>query len=229
MAKVLFSALISDMRNKLNGSVFSRNRGGAFLRTKITPTNPKTASQVAQRSKLASFSQAWRSLTEEQRSAWLGAVSSWARTDIFGSNVTPSGSALYIRLNINVALAGGTPLTLPPSQVGATAITEISVLADVSDTQVDVAFVPASVPANHTMVIEATPQLSPGISNANNQFRVVESVAAAGTSPADISAAYTAKFGTLIAGKKIFVRAKFINKVTGEVSQTLNSSTIVTA
>jgi hypothetical protein len=229
MAKVLFSALITDMRNKLNGSVFSRNRGGAFLRTKITPTNPKSAAQVAQRSKLASFSQSWRALTEAQRSAWLGAVSSWAKTDIFGATVNPSGSTLYIRLNINVALAGGTQLVLPPSQVGATAITEISVVADVSDANVEVAYLPNAVPAGHAMVIEATPQLSPGISNANNQFRVVQTFDAAETSPADISTAYITKFGTLIAGKKMFVRAKFINKTTGEVSQALNSSVIVVA
>ena len=49
MAKVLFSALISDMRNKLNGSVFAKNRGGSYLRTKVTPVNPQTVAQVHKR------------------------------------------------------------------------------------------------------------------------------------------------------------------------------------
>jgi hypothetical protein len=229
MAKVKFSALISEMRNKLNGSVFSRNRGGAYLRNKVTPTNPRTAAQVAQRNLLTSFSQLWRALTQVQRDAWLAAVSSWARTDVFGDVVNPSGSTLYIRLNINVALAGGTPLVVPPNQVGAAALSDLSVTADVSSSAVDVVFDPDPVPVGHVLVIEATAQLSAGISNANNKFRVIQTEIAAAASPADVFASYTAKFGALSAGKKIFVRAKFINKTTGEVSQALVSSVIVQA
>jgi len=229
MAKVLFSALISDMRNKLNGSVFARNRGGAYLRTKVTPVNPKTSAQVAQRSLLTTYAQSWRSLTEAQRLAWSAAVGSWAKTDIFGTIVNPSGNTLYIRLNINVALAGGTALSTPPSPVGAEALTELSVVADVSSSAVTVTFLPAAVPADHAMVIESTPMLSPGISNANAKYRVIKTLAAAAVSPDNAFTSQTAKFGALVAGQKIFVRAKFINMLTGEVSQQLNASAIVTA
>lgn len=229
MAKVLFSALISDMRNKLNGSVFARNRGGAYLRTKVTPVNPKTSAQVAQRSLLTTYAQAWRSLTEAQRLAWSAAVGSWAKTDIFGNIVNPSGNTLYIRLNINVALAGGTALTTPPSPVGAQALTELSVVSDVSSSTVTITFLPAAVPADHSMVIESTPMLSPGISNANAKYRVIKTLAPAAASPDNAFTSQTAKFGALVAGQKIFIRAKFINQLTGEVSQQLNASAIVTA
>ena len=43
MAKIKMTAIVADMRNKLNGSVFSRNRGGAYIRTKVTPINPQTS------------------------------------------------------------------------------------------------------------------------------------------------------------------------------------------
>lgn len=229
MAKVKFSALVSEMRNKLNGSVFSRNRGGNYLRNKVTPLNPKTSSQVAARSRLTQFSQAWRGLTEDQRNAWLAAVPNWARTDIFGDIVNPSGNTLYIRLNINIALAGGTAIAVPPSPVGASALTDLSVTVDVSSTTMEVVFAPSPVPANHTLVIESTPAMSPGINNANSQFRVISTVAAAGTTPEDVWAAQVAKFGAPIAGQKVFIRAKLINKVTGEVSQSLTASAIVAA
>lgn len=229
MAKVKFSALVSEMRNKLNGSVFSRNRGGNYLRNKVTPLNPQTSAQVQARSLLTSFSQAWRSLTEDQRSAWRAAVSNWARTDVFGDVVNPSGNTLYIRLNINVSLAGGTALTLPPSPVGADALTALSLTADVSSTAMPITFAPTPVPADHTLVIESTPAMSPGISNANSQFRVIGTVDAAGTSPFAAWSAQVAKFGVPVAGQKIFIRAKLINMLTGEVSQTLTASTIVSA
>lgn len=227
MAKVKFSALISEMRNKLNGSVFARNRGGNYLRTKVTPVNPQSLAQVQARALLTQFAQSWRGLTQAQIAAWNAAVDQWSTTDVFGDSVTPSGSALYVRLNINISLAGGTPLTTPPSPVGADALTALSVAADAGAGDFDVTFAPSAVPANHALFVESTPMLSPGISNANNRFRRIATLAPAAASPADLFTAQTDKFGALIAGQKVLVRAKFINQLTGEVSQSLKASAIV--
>ena len=114
MAKVKFSALISEMRNKLNGSVFSRNRAGAYLRTKVTPINPRTSLQNAVRELLTSLSQNWRNLTEAQRDAWNAAVHNFQKTDIFGDMKTPSGINLYTKLNLNLANAGLILIDVPP-------------------------------------------------------------------------------------------------------------------
>lgn len=229
MAKVKFSALISDMRNKLNGSVFSKNRAGAFLRNKVTPSNPQTVAQNAARALLTSFSQGWRALTDAQRQAWNTAVSDWATTDIFGDIKNPTGLQLYVKVNTNITNAGGTPVSDPPLKVGVSAVDSISVAAAAGAGTMTATFAPSPVPADTTLYIEATEQLSPGINNATSRFRAVSTVAAAGTSPANIFAAYTAKFGSLIEGKKVFVRVKFINKLTGEVSQPLTASTLVAA
>lgn len=227
MAKVKFSALISEMRNKLNGSVFARNRGGAYLRTKVTPVNPQTSAQVSARSLLASFSQGWRSLTQAQRDSWNAVVSQFSRTDVFGDIVNPTGAQLYNRLNINISNAGGTAISTPPTVQGATALTELSVSADATAGEVILDFAPASVPANHTMYVESTECMSPGISNAKSKFRAIGVHASATASPVDMVAEWNSKFGSLISGQKIFVRVKFINKTTGEVSQSLVASAIV--
>jgi len=229
MAKVKFSALISEMRNKLNGSVFARNRGGAYLRTKVTPSNPQSIAQVLVRARLAAYAQAWRSLTEEQRTAWSAAVGSWQTTDVFGDLLNPTGNTLYTRLNINIAIADGAALVLPPTPVGVASMTALSVVGDDSANTVIVTATPSDVPANTAMVIEATPQMSPGISNANSKFRQVEVFAPAAAGPFDISASYQAKFGTLVTGQKLFVRVKYINQLTGERSQPLNAYSIVVA
>lgn len=229
MAKVKFSALISEMRNKLNGSVFARNRGGAYLRNKVTPVNPQSQAQVLARARLTQFAQAWRSLTQAQRDAWNAAVSQWSTTDVFGDVVTPSGNALFNRLNINVAIAGGSQLNTPPQPVGAAALTDLSISAAAGAGTFDVTFDPTPVPADHVMFLESTPMLSPGISNASAEFRRIDTLDAAELSPYDASASQTAKFGTLVEGQKVFVRAKFINSLTGEVSQRLVASSIVAA
>lgn len=229
MAKVKFHVIVSEMRNKLNGSVFARNRGGAYVRTKVTPLNPQTSAQVGARSLLTNLAQAFRSLTQEQITAWNSATSQWAGTDVFGDDVQPTGLALYVRLNANISLAGGTGITTPPSPVGSAALETLSLTAAVTGDQFDVAYTPASVPADHTMYVESTQMLSPGINNANSRFRFIGTVAAAAASPADLYTAQTTKFGALVAGQKVFVRAKFINKLTGETSLALKASDIVGA
>lgn len=229
MAKIKFGAMLVDMRGKLGGHVFSRNRGGAYVRTKVTPTNPQTADQVAQRARLASFAQAWRALTESARLAWNGVVSQWSSTDIFGDIKNPTGSALHTRLNMNIDLAGGVPITVPPSPTGIATPSVISAVAETTPLALTVDFEPAVVPAGLALVVEATPPMSQGIYNANNQFRIIAVLPAASASGASILSQYTAKFGSLPLGQKIFFRLKFISLTTGEVSQSLVTSTIVIA
>jgi hypothetical protein len=229
MAKIKFGAMMVDARGKLGGHVFSKNRGGAYIRTKVTPSNPQSEAQVEQRALLSTYSQGWRNLTEDQRLAFSGVVAQYARTNIFGDTVNPSGSNLYTRLNINIGIAGGTPITVPPLPLGVATPSDFTITADVSDAEVIINFLPAAVPAGQVLVVEATPQLSPGIENANSLFRIIDVLPAATATGADVGAAYIAKFGTLVAGRKMQVRMKFIRIATGEVSQSLVASTIVVA
>lgn len=229
MAKIKFGAMMVDARGKLGGHVFSKNRGGAYLRTKVTPSNPQTEAQVEQRSLLASASQAWKALTEAQRQAWNGAVSGYATTNIFGDIVNPSGATLHTRVNINVGLAGGSALLIPPTPIGVAAVGGFSVTADVSDEEVELGWTSGAVPAGCVRIVEATPLLSAGIYNANNKFRQIASLASATATGVNVHTQYTAKFGALVAGKKLFVRVKDIVIATGEVSQVVMSSAIVIA
>lgn len=229
MAKVKFTAVVADMRNKLNGSVFARNRGGAYVRTKVTPLNPQSVRQVAARNLLTSLAQGFRSLSQAQITAWNEAVTQWQTTDIFGDLVSPTGLALYVRLNSNISNGGGTLISNPPAPVGAAALTDLSVAAQVTGDVFDITFVPGTVPADHSLYIESTAMLSPGINNANSRFRYIDMQSATATSPIDAFGPQTGKFGSLVAGQKVYVRCKFINVLTGEVSLALKASAIVAA
>ncbi len=70
-----------------------------------------------------------------------------------------------------------------------------------------VAFTPTPTAAATLILIEATPQMSAGISFARRslyKFLQVSTVAQA--SPVNILAAYNALYGSLVSGKKVFVR-----------------------
>lgn len=89
--KTKFGAIIVDGRGKIGGHVASKNRGGAYLRTKVTPANAQTSAQNQVRNLFTSLTQGWRGLTQAQRDAWNAAVLDYSRTDIFGDIRNPSG------------------------------------------------------------------------------------------------------------------------------------------
>lgn len=117
MAKVKFGALMTDARGKLGGHVFSKNRSGSYLRTKVTPVNPQTAYQSAARALFATISSQWSGLTQAVRDAFNGAVQDWAQTDIFGDLKNPSGKNLFQRLNNQAQSAGLAPVVTLPSKL----------------------------------------------------------------------------------------------------------------
>jgi|GEM_PF-750190 len=229
MAKVLYGEMISDLRGKINGTVHARNRGGAYMRTKVTPVNPNSPAQSAVRNRLTGRAQAWRGLTQLQRDAWNSAVSNFQKTNIFGQLRTPSGINLYNRLNINLVNIGIAVITEPPLPESIESITSLSVVADDSANSVIVTFGPAITPVSK-IIIEATEPLSAGVSFAKSQFRQIGVITSADVSPFDASALYAGKFGsTPVAGSKIFVRVTVVAVASGLTGIPLQTSTITVA
>jgi len=226
--KVKFGALMVDGRGKIGGQVASRNRGGAYMRTKVTPLNPNTASQQAARTLLTSYSQGWRNLTAAQRSAWNSAVSDFSRTDVFGDIKNPTGFNLYVRLNVNIENVNETPITSPPLPSAVTASVASAAVFAVGAGTGTIAFSP-TVATSMAVIVRATPSLSPGKSFVKSEYRIIKVLVATDTSPDDIWAAYIAKFGSPTVGGKVFVSLETVNVLTGQKSTTSQASTIVAA
>lgn len=229
MAKILTTAIVADIRNKLNGSVFSKNKAGAYIRTKVTPVNPQTVAQQNVRNVLSSNSQAWRGLTQSQRDGWSAAAPNFPYTDIFGNIKQLSGMQLFVKLNNNLAVIGIARITNAPSPVALPSLTAVSVTAAHGTPAVDVVFAPTPIAANFEMVIETTPNVTAGKEFVKNLYRVVAVADAASTSPFDALSSFQALFGDPVAGNKIFVRIKLISKLTGQAGIPLAASCIVAA
>ena len=227
--KMKFGAIVVDGRGKIGGHVASKNRGGAYLRTKVTPSNPQTSFQAAVRNRLTNFSQSWRGITQNERNAWNSAVSNFTKTDIFGDIKQPSGINLFIKLNSNLDQVQVAALTLPPLPADVPAVISVQAQADQTGQALDVAYGPSPVPADTAFIVEVTAQVSPGRNFLKNEFRVLTFADAAAVTPALLGADYVTRFGALIAGQKIGVRIQPINKITGQKGQALSTSLIVAA
>lgn len=219
MAKVKFSALISEMRNKLNGSVFSKNKGGNYLRNKVTPVNPRTEAQTKVRSNFGAFSSQFRGLGLDGVAAWNAAAANFPYSDIFGDTKYLSGLQLYVKLNLNLAQALADPITTPPQvQPVAGVIINSAVLTRAGTTDaVVLEFIGET--TNMALVLEATPGLSPGISFFKNKYRqILTQDAGTALTSAAINTAYVGAFGLPILGLKVSFRVHMVATRTGQVS-----------
>lgn len=226
--KAKFGALVVEGRGKLNGWVASRNRSGAYFRTKVSPVNPSTPAQSEARDLLASLAAGWRDLTEAQRASFNGAVSNFAKTDIFGDLRNPSGFNLYMRLNANLSLIGEALLTSAPLPSTPGSISGLSVAGDSSSSTLAITFTVADADTS-TALVYATPGLSPGKNFAKSEYRLIATNGAPPASPIAAGGDWETKFGELITGQKIFVKIVLINAITGQASPGLEASTIVVA
>ncbi len=229
--KAKFGAIVVAGSGKIGGHVASRNRAGAYLRTKVTPVNPSTTAQATARNRLAGISQGWRGLTAAQRSSWNQSVGDFSKTDVFGDLKNPSGFNLYQRLNNNLLNIGQSAITSPPLPVAVDYFTSLSLAAEDGTVAESFAitFAPA-IAADHSVKVFATAPLSAGVNFVKSEYRQIGVATNSDTSPLDYLTEYQAKFGsTGTAGQKIFVKLVQVENASGIEGTPLEASAIVTA
>jgi len=199
--KIKFGSFVVAGSGKVGGHVAATNRGGAYLRTKVTPLNPRTAAQSSTRGLLASLSRSWSALTDAQRKSWNDAVSSYATTDIFGDLRNPSGINLYVKLNANLYVIGVTLLTdcPPKGEVPFSPVSEATCFLGLGTFEV---IFDSSELNGTTCKVSATPPMSQGVSFVKSQLRVIGYLTPA-TSMIDIYDDYVAKFGIPSIGSNV--------------------------
>lgn len=227
--KVKFGSIVTEGRGKINGHVASRNRAGAYFRTKVTPVNPNTSYQATVRSRMAARAQAWRGLTASQRAAWNAAVKDFAKTDIFGDIQNPSGFNLYCSLNNNLINIGESALTTPPVASAVINFTSFSIAAAEGAGTLTLTFA-AAIAATEKILVFATPALSPGKNFVKSEFRQIDVLTNADTSPYSAETEYEAKFGDIgAAGQKIFVKLVPVSVASGQQGIGVIASAIISA
>lgn len=209
MAKIKFGAMMVDASGKLGGQVFSKNRGGAYIRTKTTPLNPQTTAQMGIRGIFASISSAWSGLTEASRQSFNNLVSSYARTDIFGDLRNPSGKNLFQRLNQNLVISGQAQITEcgQPQEVPFANLSEVT-LNDAT-TVINVTYDGDT--SGSKVVVWATPPLSAGTSFVKNKLRQIAVLDGQPGDTQNVAAQYIAKFGAFEDGSNIYFGVRVIN------------------
>jgi hypothetical protein len=215
MAKIVTSAIVADIRKKIGGNVFSKVRSGAIVRRKVSPIQPRTNTQRNVRANFAAISKRWGSAAvgDTNRAGWNALAQNYPQKDKFGASHTLTGLQMYQKLNRNLQTISHGYLDIPPATLAAPnpgAITIVATSPATLTANPDNAIVGTEVAA-----VSAAAQQSAGRTFVGNRYRLLTTFVFASTTPWDIASVYTAKFGSLISGKKVSVLVKYIDPTTG--------------
>jgi hypothetical protein len=150
MARVTFGNIVAEARGKIGGVVFSRNTGGAYVRQKVSPVQPRTPAQLNQRSRLTEVSKVWGTLTQAQREAWKSFSLDFKKRDVLGLGKQRSAQQMFMFCNLALDSVGYPLINNPPVGLAVDALTIVNLVSATSGAVQDVTVTAAGM--NYTSV-----------------------------------------------------------------------------
>jgi hypothetical protein len=233
MAKINFGSVVNDARGKINGTVYSKNKSGPYIRMKVTGVNPRSERQTVVRSVFASTAQAWSGLlTAAQRAAWTAFANTYPITNIFGLAIVLNGMNWFVKCNqVLNQISGGIALLPPASPL----VQQIPFdLSSVTATTTSLVFNQTAADpegVGTSWYIFATPGLPPGRNPKLSDYRYIAAPAAATTgfpAPISIYAEYVACYGPIIPGTVITLAIMVVDVEYGITTVPIRVPAVVT-
>jgi hypothetical protein len=124
------------------------------------------------------------------------------RTDSLGQAYALTGAQAHASVNSTLDAAGDAMVDAAPAIVTPDAI--LTATITFSTTAFSIAYTPTPLSSGERLFVYASPLRSAGRSF-ESDYRLVTVTAAAAASPADVEAAYVARFGVPVVGSKVFL------------------------
>ena len=221
--------MVGAVSGRVGGTIFSHNRGGAYIRNGVVPVLVQSGYTENARNALAACARAWGALTAEERQNWAAYTVENPVVNRLGQKKTLSGHMAYNALNTRLVQAGETPLDVPPNSGSPAPLTDLTADIDVSDGTAILTFAPTPLAAGRRLMVWGCVVNKPGVNYVANKYRLLTYSAAAQATGLDIQSALNARFGALQAGDRVFLRAQVLDTATGLVSSFISTETPVVA
>jgi hypothetical protein len=230
MASIRFGNGVADARGSINGTTFSRNANGGYARNRTTPVNPRTSSQIAQRSLLTGLSSAWRNLDASIRQTWIDGTRNFPYANRLGEVSTYTGPQLYNKLNLALLSSGQASIDRCPTpesfpDLGTFAFNAI---VDGTDFELSAAF-QRNVPVGFSVQVFASVGVSAGRNATSTPKKLVATVQGANDPGIDGGAGYVSVYGVPVVGANLVVEFRLTNNSTGQQSTAAVGSVVVVA
>lgn len=215
MGKVKFSFAVSEIRNKVGGVVYSRNRYGAYVRNYAVPTGAASSTQLFARNAFGTSSALWKTLTQSQRNDWQNFATLLSKTDVFNQQYKSTGFAVFMQVNQELQWWGGSIITTPPILYPMPLLTGLNVALNMSTSNLTWSFDRNNLTSDYAVVELGTLPQSTGVNFFKNLYRTFGATGNGTMFPLNLYGNFVAAFGTLISGKRYGCSAYVIDKRNG--------------
>lgn len=107
--------IVGAASGRVGALVASHNRGGQYMRARVTPTNPNTVFQQGVRNAVRTLSNAWlETVSDVERAGWTAYAQNVTRVNRLGDTVYTSGFSWFVGNNIPRFNAGLPVIQAPP-------------------------------------------------------------------------------------------------------------------
>lgn len=154
------AGLGEQLSGSLGGVVASRSGGGITLRNRTVPVAGRSGLRQRSQAAMASVSQAWSSLTGDERAQWTGVATRWSTTNRLGDSIAQSGFAYFTALNVHRIACGTTIATAAPNVVAMRSLGRVVGFA--ASAANGISFVTAGADGISEILVRASAPLSPG-------------------------------------------------------------------
>ena len=219
--------LAGQLSGRVGGIVFSRNRGGDYVRNGPSPVNPQSAYQSAVRNAMALASAGWDNATDDNRAAWRSWANDHPVQNRIGESIRLQGNAAFVSLNARLAYLGTAIVLTPPVLNAPDPLLTVTPTFDIGVGAFQLAYTTTPLAANMKLWVLGCSLGSPAITFVKNRLRHFFTSAAAAASPADIETAFSDRFGTPVVGQKVVCLAGVLDGTTGQLSAMLRCEGLV--
>lgn len=221
MARILLSAIVTEIRGKIGGTVFQAGQGGFQAKRLVTPRNPNIPIQVTRRNSFLAATTGWAGIGSTPQGTWSA-----------NPDTGLSGYTTYVRRNAIMRFFNQAPFTSFPGNASADTI-DVRNTTISSSTFTIIGNSPFNaLSSGQNLAVLASRQMSPGRGafspSAYVQIAIVTGPHDFSSSHVDITTAYVSKFGALVTGRLINFKTMQIVLSTGNTTLSPQGSFIIT-
>ena len=201
----IIQPILGSLRGSIGDNTFSHNRGGDYVRRRVSPTNPNSTRQQTMRTLLADLAAKWSTeLSAAERALWNTWAGQQSKEGPLGNSINLTGINGFVWCNTHILDAGDTRIDHPPLTVAPDAL--LTMTGDVSALNtLDITFTATPLAATHRLVLFMSLPQS-GVAEPNfKQCRIVGYSGLAQASPW----AATTPFGVALGQSIVFFGAVY--------------------
>jgi hypothetical protein len=179
-------------------------RYGQVVRAWVSPSNPRTAAQLAIRTTFTSQAARYAGLTQTRQDAWATAAALYQSRSSLGQSGPLTGFQLFMKLNATLLRFGQEPVDEPTARPEFAPNAPQSLVITNTGGTIAVKLTCPTSPGTNTVVRAGAPQKSgrralPGL-------RILGMAPAPAQGSSDITSLYTARYGSPPPGTRLFVQ-----------------------